>query len=138
MSEHLRFLSRYGWLLLAIACCAGPVAPRPAPSSTQQASICERPALPPRDVADANVNASFRAFARSWIEKLRRTDAGGMTRRRIPDALELELRPTGSKTAPYVGILRYCAETVRCAACASSKSTAVTEIFRYQDGVWVY
>jgi hypothetical protein len=47
--------------------------------------------------------------------------------RRVRD----ELRPTGNAQAPWVGLLRYCEQT-------PSKSTIVTEIFRYQANKWMY
>jgi hypothetical protein len=55
----------------------------------------------------------------------------------------IELKPTGSATAPWVGILRYHELTYTCAdkstsSCAPSKKMRVTEIFRFQGGKWVY
>jgi len=51
--------------------------------------------------------------------------------RLIRDAFETELRPTGNEQASWVGLLRYCEQT-------PSKSTIVTEIFRFQAGKWMY
>jgi len=92
------------------------------------------------------VDASFRAFARTWLEKLREggvaTDApGGHTQ--IRDEFEIELKPTGSQQAPWVGVLRYCEEELHCTganatSCQPWKSRAVTEIFRFQAGEWMY
>jgi len=69
-----------------------------------------------------------------WLEKMRK--AGGAKNvpggpRLIRDAFETELRPTGNEQASWVGLLRYCEQT-------PSKSTIVTEIFRFQAGKWMY
>ena len=143
MSERLRVLCRLGCMVVLAASCAQspPRAELPAPAPTNERSLCDRPALPPRDVADAKVNASFRDFTQGWIRKLREGSAATATPRQIGDGVELELRPTASNTAPYVGILRYCDQVLSCTTattCQVSKSTVVTEIFRYQGGVWVY
>jgi hypothetical protein len=55
----------------------------------------------------------------------------------------VELRPTGYPRAPYVGILRYEERVHRCANAAGRKCgvasvSPVTEIFRYQNGRWIY
>jgi hypothetical protein len=55
----------------------------------------------------------------------------------------VELRPTGYAAAPYVGILRYSEQIFSCrdiAAndCTLSSQIPVTEIFRFQNGRWVY
>lgn len=108
-------------------------APAP-PEPERQLSLCERPARPAATVHDPAVEASFRAFAGGWLEKMRKAGAaknapGGP--RLIGAAFETELKPTGSRQAPWVGLLRYCEQT-------PSKSTIVTEIFRFQAGKWVY
>ena len=105
----------------------------PAPPE-RQLNLCERPARPAATTHDPKVEASFRAFASTWLEKMRKAGAaknapGGF--RTIRDAFETELRPTGNKQAPWVGLLRYCEQT-------ASKSTIVTEIFRFQAGKWQY
>ncbi len=123
---------------------AAPVVKAPPPAPTRALTLCDGKAKSPVAVSDAEVNASFRTFSEGWISKLRRAGASASSRRRIPDSLETELRPTGSKAAPYVGILRYCEQTLSCAGagtaetCQPSKSTLVTEIFRFQAGQWVY
>ena len=129
-----------GCSLLATAC---PTTPPAAPAAPEQAalSICERPARPAATAHDPEVEASFRAFAVTWLAKMRKAGAG--QRRRILEAFETELRPTGSRVAPWVGVLRYCEQALRCtgasaASCQPSKSTVVTEIFRFQAGKWVY
>jgi hypothetical protein len=56
---------------------------------------------------------------------------------------KIELKPTGHSQAPYVGILRYRESLYQCpdkstAQCTVAETTPVTEIFRFQDGRWVY
>jgi hypothetical protein len=109
-----------GCSLLAAACQL--LAPRPptAPAPPgRELTLCERPARP---AAAAHA-------------------PGG--RRQIRDEFETELRPTGSQQAPWVGVLRYCEQALHCtgasaASCQPSKSTAVTELFRFQAGEWMY
>jgi hypothetical protein len=106
-----------------------------APAPPERAlSLCERPARPAAKLHDPKIEASFRTFASTWVEKMRKAGAaknapGGF--RKIRDAFETELRPTGNEQAPWVGLLRYCEQT-------ASKSTIVTEIFRFQAGKWQY
>ncbi|MFQ5416448.1 MAG: hypothetical protein ACE5FL_05280 [Myxococcota bacterium] len=66
-----------------------------------------------------------------------------VTYRDYTDDFTVELRPTGHASAPYVGILRYREQIFSCrniAAndCTLSSQIPVTEIFRFQDGRWVY
>jgi hypothetical protein len=107
-------------------------------------TLCERSAKPPVGVADEGVNRSFAAFATDWMKRHRKEGvprAGHL--RWIGDATETELRATGQDLAPYVGILRHCEMTLRCAdddagRCRLVGRTVVTEIFRFQGGEWVY
>ena len=121
---------------LLAAACASPPPPPPAepPPPEPGSTICERPPRLAPAPADPAIEASFRAFARDWLAKLKEAgdaeDAPG-GRRQIRDEFEIELRPTRSELAPWVGILRYCALGVRA-------SEAVSEIFRFQEGEWVY
>ena len=136
-----------GCSLLAAACQL--LAPRPpaAPAPPErELTICERPARPAAGAQDPKVETSFRTFAHTWLEKMRKAGAaknapGG--RRQIRDEFETELRPTGSRETPWVGVLRYCEQALHCtsasaASCQPSKSTAVTELFRFQAGEWMY
>jgi hypothetical protein len=62
-------------------------------------------------------------------------------RKRLRETYEMELRPTGSAIAPYVGVLSYCEVSLQCDgadACKPTSSTLVREMFRYQAGQWVY
>jgi hypothetical protein len=105
--------------------------------------------------ADDPIRASFATFTRQWMDKIHhsadeqkptaRTSATNtvVTYRAYTDDFTTELRPTGHASAPYVGILRYREQIYSCrniAAndCTLSSQIPVTEIFRYQDGRWVY
>lgn len=64
-----------------------------------------------------------------------------------PDCVQ-EVRPTGSKVTPYVGILRYSQKVMEKEgdtlqqmqenAAVPASEIEVTEIFRYTRGRWVY
>jgi hypothetical protein len=105
--------------------------------------------------ADSRARASFTKFAQSWMEKVQRmakdqkpTARPGasntmLTYRDYTDDFTVELRPTGHASSPYVGILRYNEQIFSCRDvktndCTMSSQIPVTEIFRYQDGRWVY
>lgn len=108
-------------------------------------SICQRAAKETRG-ADAATNASFESFSHGWIQKMRAVAAARATsasRKSIRNTYEMELRPTGSAQAPYVGILSYCELSLQCTSpaentCKAASSTVVKEMFRYQAGQWVY
>lgn len=105
-------------------------------------------------VNSTEAERSFDRFARSWMEKMRRVEAENRRRlaasREEPlrylgygEDFETELRPTKHPATPYVGILRYTERQYVCAdararSCTISMTTPVTEIFRFQDGRWVY
>ncbi len=103
--------------------------------------------IPANDPAMARAEASFQDFAKGWMKKMEaaeaenRARAQGATFRGYDDDFKIELKPTGSGSAPYVGLLRY--QEHECAAgsgsgCTVASTTAVTEIFRFQGGRWVY
>lgn len=136
-----------GCSLLAAACQLPAVRPPPAPAPPErELTICERPARQPAAAQDPEVEASFSAFARTWLEKMRQAGAAKIApggRRQIRAEFETELRQTGNTRVPWLGILRYCEDTLRCtgagsASCQVSKTTAVTEIFPFQGGKWRY
>ena len=106
-------------LLLASACAWPP---------WHEPTLCERPARPAASAGDPAVTASFRAFADSWLERLRKARAGA--EREIGDEVETELRPTGDARSPWVGVLRYCER-------GPGGNTVVSELFRYEAGEWV-
>lgn len=116
-------------------------------------AFADDPASPAPAVEPAK--ASFTKFARSWMEKVQRLAAEEkatlqpgpnnttVTYRSYDDDFDVELRPTGHAAAPWVGILRYQEQVYSCSDmaannCTLSSRTPVTEIFRYQDGRWVY
>jgi hypothetical protein len=99
------------------------------------------------DPSLARAEASFHDFAEEWMNKMdaaeahARKQAAGGAYRGYADDFKVELKPTGSTAAPYVGLLRY--QEHQCAAgggstCKVTGTTAVTEIFRFQGGRWVY
>lgn len=130
------------WIALGVssACLAGPPA-----------------AIPNPDPAHQRAERSFDDFAKGWMQKMAKAEGQNRTRpalqphggvmvasyRGYDDDYVIELKPTGSATAPWVGILRYHELTYTCAdkstsSCAPSKKLRVTEIFRFQGGKWVY
>jgi hypothetical protein len=92
------------------------------------------------------METSFATFARTHLDKLRTAGAAQSPPdgpRQIGSEFETELRRTGNRQAPFVGVLRYCELVLRCAdgdaaSCHPSKRSVVTEIFRFQAGEWVY
>jgi hypothetical protein len=106
----------------------------------------EPAAIAPSDPSLERAEASFQSFASDWMKKLSaaeehaRKQAAGGAYRGYDDGFKTELKPTGSTAAPYVGLLRY--QEHQCAAgsgaCKVTSTTAVTEIFRFQGGRWVY
>jgi hypothetical protein len=136
----LRVLSSFLVLGVAAAALAGPPA-----------------AIPNPDPAHQRAERSFDEFAKGWMQKMARLETQNRAKpnvgahagatvasyRGYDDDYVVELKPTGSSTAPWVGILRYHELTYTCAdkstaSCAPSKKMRVTEIFRFQGGKWVY
>ena len=124
----------------ALALCAG-------------AALAEGAAVPasvaPVASGQSVASEAFSTFARTWLEKLQHgngkveTDGAVTTRRKLDGDFTTELRPTGQATAPYVGLLRYTEHVYRCTgagedSCVVQASIPVTEIFRYENGRWVY
>jgi hypothetical protein len=108
-------------------------------------TICQRDARPTSG-GDAATIASFEEFSRTWLEKMRavaNAKASATARTTIRNSHEMELRPTSSAQAPYVGVLTYCEIGNACTStaphtCKPRTSTVVKEMFRYQAGKWVY
>jgi hypothetical protein len=114
-------------------------------------------AIPNADPAQERATRSFDEFAKGWMQKMARLESQNRSAPKMeakggamvasyrgyePDYV-IELKPTGSATAPWVGILRYHELMYTCAdkstaSCAPSKKMRVTEIFRFQGGKWVY
>ncbi|MBM4382505.1 MAG: hypothetical protein FJ091_03955 [Deltaproteobacteria bacterium] len=150
-------------LLAALACvwlaAACESAPPPAPERVvappdatsivtpppKELSICQRGAKPTSG-GDAATVASFEAFSQMWVKKMRdiaNAKASATSRTTIRDTFEMELRPTSSAQAPYVGVLTYCEIGNSCTSlaphtCKPRTSTVVKEMFRFQAGKWVY
>ncbi|HBZ71191.1 MAG TPA: hypothetical protein DEP35_16245 [Deltaproteobacteria bacterium] len=95
--------------------------------------------------------SAFRIFTETWMEKLRgasmlqpvAASSQGHALKRFSVTHTEEIKPTGSTANPYVGILHYTEELYQCAdstetSCTVVDSTPVTEIFRYQNGAWIY
>jgi hypothetical protein len=114
-------------------------------------------AIPNPDPAHQRAERSFDEFAKGWMRKMSGLEAQNRAKptlaaasgamiasyRGYESGYEMELKPTGSAKAPWVGILRYHELTYTCAdksttSCAPSKKMRVTEIFRFQGGKWVY
>lgn len=114
-------------------------------------------AIPNTDPAHQRAERSFNEFAKGWMQKMARVETENRARPKLAsngsamvasyrgyaDNFQIELKPTGSKTAPWVGILRYNEMLYTCLdrvakSCSPSKTTRVTEIFRFQGGKWVY
>jgi hypothetical protein len=93
---------------------------------------------------DAQVRSAFDSFAQNWMEKLRGSALHtGSTVKRFSTTHTEEVKPTGSVSNPYVGILHYTEESYNCSDvahknCTLVESTPVTEIFRYENGKWLY
>jgi hypothetical protein len=101
---------------------------------------------------------SFDQFATDWMQKMERAEAHGRAHPRVQAVagrpalsyrgyddkdFQIELKTTGHAQAPYVGILRYRESLYQCAdqkatQCSVAETTPVTEIFRFQNGRWVY
>ena len=107
------------------------------------------------DASNERARSSFDDFARSWMDKMRKTEASHRqspdvrlgarnittTYRGFSDDFTVELRPTGHPSSPFVGILRYTERVYSCrtaSKCSVASTSPVTEIFRYQGGRWVY
>jgi hypothetical protein len=140
----MRFFRLSLCLVLVLGFAAGALAGPPA-------------AIPNPDPAHQRAERSFDEFAKSWMQKMARLESqnrakpmvgahgGAMVAsyRGYDGDYRIELKPTGSSSAPWVGILRYHELTYTCAdqstaSCSPSKKMRVTEIFRFQGGKWVY
>lgn len=111
-------------------------------------------AIATRDGSE-RASQSFRAFAEGWMKQLNRGEARtttelGVASKNAPvrfrlygDDYQVELRATGSTRAPWVGILRYSEAVYRCtdadaSRCRLADRRPVSEVFRFQNGKWVY
>ena len=107
--------------------------------------------------ADDRAKTSFQDFADTWMEKVMATaekhrqnptirpgtEQPMVTWRGYGEEYNVELQPTGNANSPYVGVLRYVEKIYSCTDSAAEDCTVasaipVTEIFRFQNGRWVY
>ena len=113
-------------------------------------------AIAPADEEQAQ--ESLGAFASQWMDRMQRVEdenrkkpemtqeAAGAPKhqyRGYSDDYKIEIRPTGYAGAPFVGLIRYGEQVIECAdrgatKCGVRKTRPVTEIFRFQNGRWVY
>ena len=116
------------------------------------------PALagPPAAIPDSGrerAGRAFDAFAHEWMAKMEKAERNNRSKPNVQQnrytyrgygsEFETELKPTGHPAAPYVGLLRYREQLFTCSDrktqdCTVATQTPVTEIFRFQNGRWVY
>lgn len=108
--------------------------------------------VPINSTPDSNHALSvFHIFTETWMNELRDANAlrtvaassGVRAVKRVSMTHTDEVKATNSAVNPYVGILHYTEELYECADAAETnctiiESTPVTEIFRYQNGAWIY
>jgi hypothetical protein len=141
---------------LAVVAAAVPARPASATDNEAVASTRAKASLKSSSTAGADqkmaqARSAFDAFTQNWMDKLRGSSAlqtvsassGGRTVKRFSTTHTEEVKPTGSPSNPYVGVLHYTEESYSCSDAAQKNctlvdSTPVTEIFRYQNGQWVY
>jgi hypothetical protein len=119
-------------------------------------SLAEPPASIP-GAAQERARDSFARFAQAWMDKVQRLAAeerrnptirpgaaeAVVTYRGYGEDFSVELRPTGHPDSPFVGLLRYSELLYTCtdpkaSDCTVASSVPVTEIFRFQEGRWIY
>jgi len=120
-------------------------------------SLAGPPASIPEDDSHQRTLRSFQTFASEWMNKMERVETHNRTSPRISpngarnlvtykgygDDFKIEIKHTGYARAPFVGVLRYSEQLFTCTderatRCQIASITPVTEIFRFQDGRWVY
>jgi hypothetical protein len=121
------------------------------------AAACATPPAAPAEPVDQGARLSFSRFAKDWMGKMQRLQVKNraqpsvrpgatkpvVTFRGYGSDFTTELKATGHPQAPYVGILRYLEHLYTCTdpdgkRCSLASTTPVTEIFRFQNGRWVY
>ena len=114
---------------------------------------------------DTQIESSFLAFQKSWIQKLNKEGRYGEKSMRVDRSPEdrsmfiarydvvkeagaRRIKKTGQTACPYVGVMSY--EVWSCTAKGKTQDEAkrgpfqcqpqseITEIFRYAGGMWVY
>jgi len=120
-------------------------------------SLAGPPAAISEDDSHQRTLRSFKSFASSWMDKMKRVETHNRTSPELRPSgsrnvasykgytsdFKIEIKPTGYAKAPFVGVLRYTEQLFTCAderatRCRVASTTPVTEIFRFQDGRWVY
>ncbi len=109
------------------------------------AAVAEPAAIAPSGALREKAEASFQSFARGWVQDLRQREAkankAGQDHTAPGREWRVELRPTGRVKTPYVGILHYTENRMQCrtaGACKRIGGNGVSEMFRFQNGKWVY
>ncbi len=134
-------------LTLTLAQVAGAQTAKPGAAAKTPASPAEQ----------QKAAAALDAFASEWMDRMERVEddnrrkpsvvrgpgAPEVSYRGYTDDFRVELRPTGYPGAPFVGLIRYGEQLFTCAdpgatRCGVKHTTPVTEIFRFQNGRWVY
>jgi hypothetical protein len=120
-------------------------------------SLAGPPAAISEDDSHQRTLRSFKSFASSWMDKMKRVETHNRTSPELrlsgsrnvasykgyTSDFKIEIKPTGYAKAPFVGVLRYTEQLFTCVderatRCRVASTTPVTEIFRFQDGRWVY
>jgi hypothetical protein len=120
-------------------------------------SLAGPPAAISEDDSHQRTLRSFKSFASGWMDKMKRVETRNQTSPQIRlhgsrnvssykgygSDFKIEIKPTGYAKAPFVGVLRYTERVFDCAderatRCQIASTIPVTEIFRFQDGRWVY
>jgi hypothetical protein len=123
------------------------------------------PCTPGYAAEDTQVESSFLAFQKTWIQKLNKEGRYGEKSMQVDRSAEdrslfvarydvvreagaCRIKKTGQTACPYVGVMRY--EIWTCTAKGKTHDEArrgpfdcqpqseITEIFRYAGGLWVY
>jgi hypothetical protein len=114
-------------------------------------------------VTEEDAQSSFDAFTVEWMDKLQRTEEFQRTERiKVIESAEgflaeymgylphryVIVRKTSSKDTPYIGILTYYQQTMRCVGKTREEAvrgpfqqtgtSQVSEIFRFTKGRWHY
>jgi len=97
-------------------------------------------------------SSAFDSFTSTWMTQLAAASAlqpvaagavASRTYRKYTGEFTKEVKPTGVPSNPFVGVLRYVEEEYSCSdaartQCSLVSTMPVTEIFRFQNGRWVY
>jgi len=153
MQARQRALLARSFLMVAATFPALAASADPA-SAPEGAAMAPSISVPNTSTASADPNqalSAFHVFTETWMDRLRGASAlqtvaassVGRVIKRFSTTHTVEVKATGSASNPYVGLLRYTEELYQCTDAAETDctvvdSTPVTEIFRYQNGAWIY